>query len=49
MVGNGHDVDFAKNIYTIMDKCNNKKFIAKVKIMGNKMFPINIPHSKNHF
>ena len=47
MVGNGHIVDFAKTICTIMDKCNNKKILAKVKMMENRMFPLNIPHSKN--
>jgi len=48
MVGNGYTIDFAKNVCTIMDKCNNKKVIAKVRMTGNKMFPLNIPHSKNH-
>jgi len=49
MVGNGHTADFAKNVCTIMDNCNNKKVIAKIKMIGNRMFPLNIPHSRNHY
>jgi len=48
MVGNGHTVDFAKNVCTIMDKCNNKKVIAKVRMIGNRMFPLNIPNRRNY-
>jgi len=47
MVVNGHAMDFAKNVCTIMDKCNNKRVIAKVKMMENRIFPLNIPHRKN--
>jgi len=49
MVGNGHTIDFAKNVCTIMDKCNNKRVLAKVKMMENRMFPLNIPHKRNLF
>ena len=48
MVGNGHTVNFAKNVCTIMDRCNNKKAIAKVSMTGNRMFPLNMAHSKIH-
>jgi len=49
MVGNDHTIDFVKNVCTIMDKCNNKKVIVKVRMMGNRMFTLNIPYSRNHY
>jgi len=47
MVGNGHAVDFAKNVCTIMDKCNIKRVFAQAKMMENRMFPLMIPHRRN--
>lgn len=32
MVRNGHAVDFAKNVCTIMDKCNSKRVLAQAKM-----------------
>lgn len=48
MVGNGYTGDFTKNVCTIMDRCNNKKVIGKVSMIGNRMFPLNIAQRKNH-
>jgi len=47
MVGNGHAVDFAKNVCTIMDKCKSKRVLPQAKMIENRMFPLTIPHRRN--
>ena len=49
MIGNGHTVNISKNVCTIMDRCNSKKSIARISMIGNRMFPLNMAHSKIHY